>query len=142
MQSGTGAPWQAVASLPTHLGVQAVAIPRATDWVVIANPYLLATADAGRHWTRTLTTPRIDGPDLAVADGQHGWILQPGACPAFSCPSELLATSDGGRTWKPLMNPRVSAAQRRTRRSAPTQANRSATADFRPERSSPQGYLG
>ena len=100
--AGTDPSWQPVARLPSQLAASAVAILGTSDWVVIANPYLFTTTDAGRHWTRVLTTPRIDGFSLVMADAQHGWVLQPAACDSFNCGNELLTTSDGGRTWTPL----------------------------------------
>lgn len=104
--TGTHPAWQPAASLPSHLTADAVAVLDASDWVVIANPYLFTTTDAGRHWARVLTTPRIDGTDLVLADAQHGWVRQPAACDSFDCGDQLLTTTDGGRTWTRL-NPGV-----------------------------------
>ena len=100
--AGTDPSWQPVARLPSQLAASAVAVLGACDWVVIANRYLSATTDAGRRWTRVLTTPRIDGAELVMADARRGWVLQPAACDSFTCGNEFLTTSDGGRTWTPL----------------------------------------
>ncbi len=100
--TGTDPAWQPAARLPSQLTADAVAILDASDWVVIANPYLFTTTDAGQHWTRVLTTPRIDGAELVMAGARRGWILQPAACDSFDCGDELLTTADGGRTWTPL----------------------------------------
>jgi photosystem II stability/assembly factor-like uncharacterized protein len=100
--AGTDPSWQSVARLPSQLAASAVAVLGAFDWMVIANPHLFATTDAGRHWTRVLTGPRIDGFSLVMADARHGWILQSAACDSFDCSDRLLTTTDGGRTWTPL----------------------------------------
>jgi len=101
-RTGTDPAWRPVAALPSQLTADAAAVLGASDWVVVADPYLFTTTDSGLHWTRILTTPRIDGTDLVMASARHGWILQPAACGTFSCGDELLATTDGGRTWTPL----------------------------------------
>ncbi len=100
--TGTDPAWRPAVGLPSRLTADAVAVVRSSDWVVIADPYLFTTTDAGRHWTRVLTTPRIDGASLVMADAQHGWILQPATCDSFNCGDQLLTTTDGGRTWTPL----------------------------------------
>jgi photosystem II stability/assembly factor-like uncharacterized protein len=58
---------------------------------------LLATADAGRTWTRVTTNvalPRGLQDDFRFTTADVGWDLAPGAGP-----NHLLHTTDGGRRW-------------------------------------------
>ncbi len=51
---------------------------------------LFTSTDGGRMWTRH---KGAGGADLSFADSQYGWMLRNGA---------LLATTDGGATWRPV----------------------------------------
>lgn len=83
-------------------------------WVAVPGPgtapgsqsvTICHTIDGGRTWTR-LTVPAgasWTGPILPVAfsfaDAAHGWLMVQPEHGMSSEPGELLATSDGGRTW-------------------------------------------
>jgi len=73
-------------------GVQFVSPNR--GWVV-GMSQILATSDAGRHWT-VQESGRLDLASVDFVDDQHGWAV--GA-------NSLLATSDGGAHWTALPEP-------------------------------------
>jgi hypothetical protein len=74
--------------------------------------YLLSTKDGGKHWrTLVLTRPMFHlmddyyGPSAPYFfDARHGWIVWEWHM-MNSTQNALLATSDGGRTWKRLPDP-------------------------------------
>jgi photosystem II stability/assembly factor-like uncharacterized protein len=66
------------------------------------------TTDGGASWSvarvklpRDASIPSEDnnGGQIGFADAEHGWMNLTG-CGGHSCWGDLLATSDGGRTWK------------------------------------------
>jgi photosystem II stability/assembly factor-like uncharacterized protein len=75
----------------------------------VAQYDLAMTADSGTTWSIAhVTVPKdarvgqADGNisgQVVFADSLHGWINLTG-CATHSCASTLLATSDGGRTWR------------------------------------------
>ncbi len=63
---------------------------------------IIATSDGGLNWTeQTHTTSTIE--ELVFVDAAHGWALgrSTAGCsgPTQACPSILLSTVDGGKTW-------------------------------------------
>ncbi|MGH7751111.1 MAG: WD40/YVTN/BNR-like repeat-containing protein, partial [Candidatus Dormibacteria bacterium] len=67
-------------------------------WVVDGMPeQLLATVDAGRHWT-AVTTPLVVTA-ARVADALHGWATNG---------QSMMSTGDGGTTWTTATTARVS----------------------------------
>lgn len=112
-------------------------------WVLAADPRptVYRTTDAGRHWTghRLPSTTHVGTKpflQLASGDGRHAWATIAGRDTA-----QLLATSDGGRTWsgvdlaKRLTRPtRVEAAQLPRCRSTQLRAR---VAEFGSEASQP-----
>ena len=83
----------------------AVASPR--DWwavVRIAAPRVLVTSDAGRHW-RASRPPTLSGASLAriaAVGSTHAWLT----LGTRDGRTQLLATGDGGRSWRRLSVPR------------------------------------
>lgn len=67
-------------------------VSRTTGWV-LGPDYLLATADAGNHWTVQLRSRTSLWSALDFITTKTGWVI--GA-------HDLLATTDGGRTWQAL----------------------------------------
>jgi photosystem II stability/assembly factor-like uncharacterized protein len=71
--------------------------------------YILRTDDGGRHWTH-LQIP-ASASMLDFVDANHGWALgtTPVQCASSAalapapCRSVLLATDNGGRTWRPQL---------------------------------------
>lgn len=77
---------------------------------------LLHTSDGGRTWQEAIsatwsgTTPSVIRMVQAI-DGDRAWVVVPtpgGSCPS-ACEADLLVTSDGGRTWKPLLHGNIAA---------------------------------
>jgi photosystem II stability/assembly factor-like uncharacterized protein len=78
----------------------AIASPR--DWWAVAGlaaPRVLRTSDAGRHW-RAFQLPAVKGASAAGIDaaGRSAWLI----LKMHGGRTELLATGDGGRSWRPL----------------------------------------
>jgi photosystem II stability/assembly factor-like uncharacterized protein len=62
-------------------------------------PMILASTDGGAHWQVQLAAdagPDSDMTALDFADARHGWAIGGGGR------GIVLATGDGGRTWKTL----------------------------------------
>lgn len=76
---------------------------------------VLRTEDGGLTWQETLSVP-TDGVrgdpigQLQVVDGLRAWVLTlpPSPC-ALDCPTELLRTTDGGKTWTTLLREGITA---------------------------------
>jgi photosystem II stability/assembly factor-like uncharacterized protein len=83
----------------------AVASPR--DWwavVRIAVPLVLVTSDAGRHW-RATRPPALSGASSARIDAvgsTAAWLT----LGTRGGRTQLLATGDGGRSWRRVSVPR------------------------------------
>ncbi|HYM15705.1 MAG TPA: hypothetical protein VEZ14_09105 [Dehalococcoidia bacterium] len=63
---------------------------------------VLYTNDAGRTWTKQYVGAII-GSRIDFVDPAHGWVVGRAACtaaPGPGCDGVVLATSDGGATWK------------------------------------------
>jgi photosystem II stability/assembly factor-like uncharacterized protein len=72
------------------------------------NSRVFRTRDRGHTWS-AVTTPIPGDPQFGIAslafrDAQHGLALG-GSNPAFSTPSVVAATADGGTTWSPVGSP-------------------------------------
>ena len=76
-----------------------------TGWAVTTYGKVLATSDGGAHWA----VQRIPGPrplllgQMACSDADHCWIVGVGA----KNPRLLLATADGGTTWRTIATPKA-----------------------------------
>lgn len=67
--------------------------------------YIVATTDGGRHWRTQFRTDSADELSLgrvAFADARHGWVAGTLSKPSDSGGDAgvILATDDGGATWK------------------------------------------
>jgi hypothetical protein len=94
-----GKTWQTTAgSLPPgcdkHFDFGALAVAGQHVWVAgTPGTRVLHSADGGRSWDAADTGQPLAIRSLAFADERHGW--------AVGDLGTILATSDGGRTWKP-----------------------------------------
>jgi hypothetical protein len=61
---------------------------------------VLATPDAGATWV-TQWSGALDATEVVATDRDHAWVLGQ-RCPAATCASMLLGTSDGGAHWSAL----------------------------------------
>jgi photosystem II stability/assembly factor-like uncharacterized protein len=76
-------------------GVQFVSAE--TGWAVVGADRILGTRDGGRHWATEYRTAASAGlSSVDFVDAAHGWVA--GA-------SVILATANGGRTWRALPEP-------------------------------------
>lgn len=69
-------------------------VTRAGDRIVAVGDrgHVLISADEGRTWTQSITPTRAMLTGVHFPDAQHGW--------AAGHDGVIIATSDGGRTWK------------------------------------------
>ena len=94
---------------PTQSNAVAATFLTPTEWLAIPDSgTLLTTIDAGRTWS-TSPMSSLPGGVLPVTfvDPQHGWAqVGLGVCLNFKSDCQertgLYATSDGGRTWRPI----------------------------------------
>jgi photosystem II stability/assembly factor-like uncharacterized protein len=96
-------------------GVVAFSAASATDWLFFAGRTLYVTADSGRSW-QTIRSPLVPAHpfDLTFTSATTGWALFPvGSGPSSGL--ALVATTNGGRTWRALA-PITSSRQRRATR--------------------------
>ena len=98
MTGDLGATWQTPpGSLPPETAGQfdfaALAVRGPKCWVAgTPGTRVFHSPDAGRNWTTFNTGTQLPIHGLAFADDQHGW--------AVGALGTILATSDGGRTWR------------------------------------------
>lgn len=102
----SGKSWQQIASI----GFIALAFPNSTDgWGLKAapRPTLETTDDGGRTWTAALSQPcpnvaPLAPAGLSFADPLHGWVACNGPGESGSFDKAIVATDDGGRSWRVL----------------------------------------
>ena len=93
-----GATWQTPPGpLPDGIGPQfdftALAVRGPKVWVAGSpGTRIVYTADAGQSWTAFATGQQLPIHGLSFADDQHGW--------AVGALGTILATEDGGRSWR------------------------------------------
>jgi photosystem II stability/assembly factor-like uncharacterized protein len=97
-----------------------VAIRYATPprgWMAMRNPDgtfdIKLTSDGGTTWATQLRTTSGSVVGLDAADANAAWVLTQdgGYCTSSTCDKyELLRTTDGGRSWTSLGNPKTTAA--------------------------------
>jgi photosystem II stability/assembly factor-like uncharacterized protein len=71
------------------------------------------TQDGGASWTRQALASLRDGGapvSLEFIDGEYGWVMVRLPSSANFSPGLLLATSDGGQSWKALPDPPIGGA--------------------------------
>src|SRR4029077_143466 len=107
--------------MPTHSIGQVFFLNASYGWLLSSDAlseetnakfYLFSTADAGKNWrTLLLTRPMFDMYDdytfpgqILFSDPTHGWMMWHWGLMNSSL-NYLLATTDGGRTWKRLPEP-------------------------------------
>jgi photosystem II stability/assembly factor-like uncharacterized protein len=96
-------------------GAVAFSAASPTDWLFFAERALYVTGDSGRSW-RTIRSPLVPAHpfDLSFTSATTGWAVFPvGSGPSSG--AALVATTDGGRTWRALA-PITSSRQRRATR--------------------------
>jgi hypothetical protein len=82
------------ASLRQNFDFAALAVRGSHVWVAgTPGTRVLHSADGGRHWTMADTGQSLPIQSLAFADEQHGW--------AVGELGTILATVDGGASWRP-----------------------------------------
>jgi photosystem II stability/assembly factor-like uncharacterized protein len=88
---------------PGLMDAPVVAVASSSAWWVVSSfvPVKVAvTTDAGRHWSvHSVPGPPSSWNELGAADGRTAWLRRDDT-------EALLATSDGGRTWRRLTPPR------------------------------------
>lgn len=103
--------------------IQSVFFLDATEgWVVSASgttsaPFAISrTSDAGATWTSAALTVSFEAGSspvsLEFADAQHGWLTMRARSSSNFSWGTLLATSDGGASWKALPTPPIADAIR------------------------------
>lgn len=97
-----GKSWTRVDLRPVR-PVQVTFVDDETGWV-LAEDRLLVTGDGGRTWTERYRAAHVRLTRVQFLDRQKGFALvrRDGPCTGWICPSELWATSDGGKTWAAL----------------------------------------
>lgn len=83
-----------------------------TGWAVGADSaqdgIVLKTTDGGSSWSATRLTQKQVPTTVFFADADNGWIggatTPPGQEEGIGGPSSILATTDGGRTWRSQYN--------------------------------------
>ncbi len=72
-------------------------------YVLLPAPVILATTDGGTHWVAQTTTAlpaEAELRDVAFADATHGWAVGDLPGDGQRNASVIVATTDGGLTWK------------------------------------------
>lgn len=93
-----GSSWQSppreLPNASRHFDFAALAVRGTKCWIAGApGTRVFFTADAGRNWSSFETGTPLPLHTLAFVDDQHGW--------AAGELGTILATSDGGKTWRP-----------------------------------------
>jgi photosystem II stability/assembly factor-like uncharacterized protein len=90
--------------LPDNTTIQDVFFLNATAGWAVSVPgggqlHIFETIDGGLTWRQvsTVASPGLGTPVIAFVDARHGLLI------AGTGLSALSATSDGGRTWSPVM---------------------------------------
>jgi photosystem II stability/assembly factor-like uncharacterized protein len=78
--------------------------PTVTTWFALTPTALIETTDGGGHWhtvTKQISAHTGIGQSLFFFSPTEGWVIAPEQdCRSISCPTDLLETNDGGRTWR------------------------------------------
>jgi photosystem II stability/assembly factor-like uncharacterized protein len=113
--------WAAGFALGSMPGVGCSAGPPPGALVLPCRGLVQRTTDGGRTWQTRLSIPTtaIYGEpvqQLQAVDGLRAWVLTlvepcaPSTLPAYSrCPTELRRTTDGGTTWRVLLQGNIAA---------------------------------
>ncbi|MGN6872436.1 MAG: WD40/YVTN/BNR-like repeat-containing protein [Solirubrobacteraceae bacterium] len=98
----SASPHRAHTSRRRAIAPVSLAFPTPDDGWVLASrgspgAELLATHDGGMSWV-TEWSGVLDPSEVVATDPDHAWVLAQ-RCPAETCASVLLGTSDAGRHW-------------------------------------------
>lgn len=118
-----GAHWKNISPPGVHYFNDVFFLDPSHGWVLYAGDgqkentldfHVAATSDGGATWTNSLAKTRAQAPDqfngtawLDFVDVQHGWLLLRQATGVAFSIGWLLATDDGGKTWKQLPDPPI-----------------------------------
>jgi photosystem II stability/assembly factor-like uncharacterized protein len=103
-----GRTWRKTADLPLTSGAMTVLDER--NLIDVSTTGVRRTGDGGATWQTIADTPIPQGSIVLNAefvDAAHGWVLT--TLPSGDHRQAIFATSDGGKTWRPLKLPVVKA---------------------------------